>query len=161
MWGFTAGFIICVCSFQSSSGNVGVTVKREISGLHGGMDNKENKNKDQGSVGMQIKGPMDSYVISLKNKTVSSGQFLTVSDSGCNGKSGTLLTPEPGMGCHVCVCVYVCMLLNKFFLYELSQDRTNIQNQRSLRGFHCSIQCNCHIQGDRRESDSFQKKSTR
>jgi len=89
MWGFTAGFIICVCSFQSSSGIGGLTVKREISGLHVGMDNKENKTQDQGSVGVQIKGPMDSYVISLKNKSVSSGQFLTVSDSGCNGKSGT------------------------------------------------------------------------
>jgi hypothetical protein len=133
MWGFTAGFIICVCSFQSSSGNGGLTVKREISGLHVGMDNKENKTQDQGSVGVQIKGPMDSYVISLKNKSVSSGQFLTVSDSGCNGKSGTTTTPEPGMGC----CV--CMLLN-FLFYGLSQDRTNIQNQRSLRGFHCSIQ---------------------
>jgi len=88
--GFPAGFIICVCSFQSSSGNGGVTVKREISGLHVGMDNKENKNQDQGSVGIQIKGPMDSYVISLKNKAVSSGQFLTVSDSGCNGKSGPI-----------------------------------------------------------------------
>ena len=89
MWDFTRGFIICVCSFQSSGGNGGVTVKREISGLHVGMDNKENKSQDQGSVGIQIKGPMDSYVISLKNKSVSSGQFLTVSDSGCNGKSAT------------------------------------------------------------------------
>jgi hypothetical protein len=88
MWGFTAGLIICVSSFQSSSGN-GLTLKREISGLHVGMDNKENKNQAQGSVGVQIKGPMDSYVISQRNKPVSSGQFQTVSDSGCNGKSGT------------------------------------------------------------------------
>jgi hypothetical protein len=85
MWGFTAGLIICVYLFQSSSGN-SVTVKREISGLHVGMDNKENKNQAQG---VQIKGPMDSYVISQRNKPVSSGQFQTISDSGCNGKSGT------------------------------------------------------------------------
>jgi hypothetical protein len=86
--GFTAGLIICVCSFQSSSGN-GLTVKKEISGLRVGMDNKENKNQAQGGVGVQIKGPMDSYVISQKNKSASSGKFLTTSDSGCNGKFGT------------------------------------------------------------------------
>ena len=83
--GLYCWFIICVCSFQSSSGN-GFTVKREISGLHVGMDNKENKNQSQGSVGIQVKGPMDLYVISQKNKSVSSGKFLTLSDSG---KSGT------------------------------------------------------------------------
>jgi hypothetical protein len=106
IWGFTAGFIICVCSFQSSSGN-GLTVKREISGLHVGMDNKENKNRAQGSIGTQIKGPMDLYIISQKNKSVSSGKFLTASDSGCNGKSGIGTSTRTRYGM-LCVCVYIC-----------------------------------------------------
>lgn len=66
-----------------------MTVKKEISGLHAGMDNKENKNQVKGSVGTQVKGPMDSYITSQKIKAVSSGKVLTTSASGFNGKSGS------------------------------------------------------------------------
>lgn len=67
-----------------------MTVKKEIGGLHVGMDNKENKNQAQGTVGTQIKGPMDSYIIPQQKKSaVSSGKFLTASDSSITVKFGS------------------------------------------------------------------------
>jgi hypothetical protein len=79
-----AELIICVFSLQSTSGS-DLTVKWGTGGLLVGLDNKENKSKGHGSVVTQIKGPMDSYVIAQRKKSaVSSGKFLTTSDSSSN-----------------------------------------------------------------------------
>lgn len=67
-----------------------MTVKKEIGGLQVGMDNKENKNQAQGTIGTQVKGPMDSYIIPQQKKSaVSSGKFLTASDSSFSVKFGS------------------------------------------------------------------------
>jgi hypothetical protein len=67
------------------------------------MDNKENKSQAHGSIGTEIKGPMDSYVISQRKKSaVSTGKFLTASDSSFNVRFGSSkLKTVPGMECHV------------------------------------------------------------
>lgn len=66
------------------------------------MDNKENKSQARGGVGTEIKGPMDSYVISQQKSAVSSGKFLTTSDSSFSAKFGSSrLKTVPGMECHV------------------------------------------------------------
>jgi hypothetical protein len=67
-----------------------MAVKKENGGLHVGMDNKENKNRAQGAIGTQMKGPMDSYVIPQQKKSaVSSGKFLTACDSSFIVKFGS------------------------------------------------------------------------
>jgi hypothetical protein len=67
-----------------------LAVRKESGGLHVGMDNKENKNRAQGAMGTQMKGPMDSYVIPQQKKsTVSSGKFLTACDSSFIVKFGS------------------------------------------------------------------------
>jgi hypothetical protein len=88
-------------------------VKKEIGGLHVGMNNKENKNRAQGTIGTQIKGPIDSYIIPQQKKsTVSSGKFLTVSDSSFSVKLGSnKLRTGPGM-------VYRMYIMN-LLLYDL------------------------------------------
>jgi hypothetical protein len=97
--------MFCVFTFQSTSG---LTVKKEVSGLHVGMDNKENKNRAHGSVGMQIKGPMDSYIISQQKKSTGlSGKFLSTSDSCFNVKFGSSKL-KTGAGMDYCVCT-VCL----------------------------------------------------
>lgn len=99
-----AELIICVFSLQSTSGS-DLTVKWETSGLLVGMDNKENKSKARGSVVTQIKGPMDSYVIAQRKKSaVSSGKFLTTSDSSSNITFGSCkLKTVSGMEFHLYV----------------------------------------------------------
>jgi hypothetical protein len=79
-----------------------LAVRKESGGFHVGMDNKENKNRAKGTVGTQMKGPMDSYVIPQQKKSaVSSGKFLTACDSGFAVKFGSSKHKTgPGMKYH-------------------------------------------------------------
>jgi hypothetical protein len=82
-----------------------LTVKKETSGLHVGMANKENKS----IIETEIKGPMDAYVHSQRKKlTHSSGKYLSTTDSSVGIKFGsTEVKTVPGMEY---MCIYAIWL---------------------------------------------------